>query len=69
MTSISDLTPSKFYKDYLTENKPLIVKDGAKNWPAVEKWKDFSYLEEQFGSQSLLIVKLDKGYSTLAQYS
>jgi hypothetical protein len=37
------------------------VDDGCRGWAAIEKWKDREYLRQEFGGQSLLIVRLDNG--------
>ncbi|CDW89807.1 UNKNOWN [Stylonychia lemnae] len=55
-----DLSPKKFYKEYLTRNIPLVVENGCKQWPAFKKWGDMSYLEQSFGSQSLYIQRLER---------
>ena len=33
-------------------------------WPAIDKWKNMTYLEEMFGGQSLMITRLDRGNGT-----
>ncbi len=38
-----------------------MVEDGAKDWPALEKWTDMQYLKRSFGGQSVTINQLDKG--------
>jgi hypothetical protein len=35
--------------------------DGCEEWVATELWKDLDYLEENFGSQSIEIIRLDRG--------
>merc|ERR1711871_1395398 len=45
----SDLTPARFYADYLRRNKPLLIKGGAAQWPAMTKWTD-EYLRDRVGS-------------------
>jgi hypothetical protein len=59
--SIENLDSKKFYQNYLSKSKPLLVTDGCKNWKAVEKWGDMDYLKQEFGGQSILINRLDKG--------
>ena len=35
-----------FYQDYVSKSLPAVVIDGASDWPAVEKWKNVTYLIE-----------------------
>jgi len=39
----SNITTKIMY-DYLSANKPVMIKDGAKNWKALEKWNETQYL-------------------------
>ena len=41
---LEDVTMKHFYRNYLTQSKPLVVTDGCKDWPGFEKWKDQEYL-------------------------
>lgn len=59
-TKLEDMTTKKFYQEYLTNNLPVVVEDGAKDWPAIEKWKDLKYVGTYFGERSLLIVRVDR---------
>lgn len=34
----SNISPEDFHKNYLTKNRPVIIKGGAKDWAAVSKW-------------------------------
>jgi hypothetical protein len=57
---VEDMTPKRFYQEFLTNNLPVLVVDAARNWSAVQKWGDKAYLKEKFGGQSLQIVRLDR---------
>jgi len=35
-----------FYSEYLSQNRPVHVEDGALNWPAMSKWWNSTYLEQ-----------------------
>ena len=41
---LKDVTMKHFYRNYLTQSKPLVVSDGCKDWPGYEKWKNQEYL-------------------------
>ena len=34
----SEITKKIIYSNYITKNKPLIIKDGCKDWLAMETW-------------------------------
>jgi hypothetical protein len=55
-----DMTTKKFYQEFLTNNLPFVMTDGAKSWPAIKKWKDLDYLGDNFGERSLLIIRVDR---------
>eukprot|EP00347_Sterkiella_histriomuscorum_P022824 403337013 len=59
---LKNLDSVTFYQNYLTQNKPVLVKDGSETWKAKERW-NLDYLNEQYGMQSILIHMLDKGKS------
>ena len=47
--SLLEMTPKRFYQEFLTNNVPAVVSDGCRTWPAVDKWQRKAYLEEEFG--------------------
>ena len=38
-------TALEFYRNYVSTNTPVIIKNAAKEWPAISKWKSDDYLE------------------------
>ena len=57
---LDDMTTKKFYQEYLTNNMPVLIEDGAKDWAAIKKWKDLDYVGDNFGERSLLIIRVDR---------
>lgn len=43
------LTHKEFWNNYIDYNKPCLIKDAVKHWPAVTKWKDLNYLKTLSG--------------------
>jgi hypothetical protein len=43
-----NITSKAFREEFLSENKPLIFRSFAKDWPAIERW-NFDYLKEKYG--------------------
>lgn len=41
-----ELTNKVFYQKYLTNNLPVLVEGGCRDWPAYKKWNELSYLQE-----------------------
>lgn len=39
------LTPSVFWNNYVLKHKPVIIRRGASDWPAVSRWSEAGYLE------------------------
>jgi hypothetical protein len=54
------MNAKKFYQEHLTNSVPFVVIDGCRDWPAMEKWGDLSYVAEEFGNKSVLVIKLGK---------
>lgn len=44
-----------FYHKYIHGRKPVVIRNGAKYWPAIQKWKNESYLRKEFGSDMFTI--------------
>lgn len=44
-----NLSPEEFNKHFRQKNKPVILTNIAKNWPALQKW-DFAYFKKHYGS-------------------
>jgi hypothetical protein len=40
----ANVTQQWFYLNSISKNLPVHVIDGAKQWPALEKWNDIEYL-------------------------
>ena len=36
--NVDEITTKKMYQQHIARNKPLVVKNGSKSWPAFEKW-------------------------------
>lgn len=44
----NDLSPESFYNDFYCQNKPVIFRSFAKDWPALQKW-DYEYFKTKKG--------------------
>jgi len=47
---MNDFSNKTFFDQFLSESRPLVVRDYAKNWPATKKWADKNYMSENAGS-------------------
>lgn len=76
--TVADITPENFKKNYYSKNKPLVIRNLAKQWPAYTKWT-WDYLKEVAGDKKIPIynnVKSDAytpinkadGYTTFGEY-
>ena len=61
---VADLNSTYFFMNYVKKNIPCYVSDGCANWPAVEKWNNKEYLQNEFASQSLLVITLKRENTT-----
>lgn len=49
-----------FFQNFLFRSRPVIIKGGAKHWPAMTKWSS-KYLDELYGSKSIHIKLTEDG--------
>ena len=47
---VSGLKPEEVYRDWVLEQRPVVIKQGAAHWKAVEKW-DFGYFDKHYGTE------------------
>ena len=75
---VANISPKEFHSKYYTQNKPLIIKDLAKQWPAYNKW-NWDYFKDLVGNQKVALynnVKSDSytpintadDYKTFGEY-
>lgn len=49
---VEDITPEDFHDLYVKTGKPVLLKNYARNWPALSKWT-YDYLREKAGSEKV----------------
>ncbi|XP_065197388.1 uncharacterized protein LOC135828886 [Sycon ciliatum] len=52
---ISRLDPTAFFRDFLSQGRPFVVRGGIKSWPAYEKWTD-EYLMSKVGNDQTMVT-------------
>lgn len=40
-----------FYHNYIHKRRPVVIRNGANHWPAVQLWQNESYLTSNYGSE------------------
>lgn len=55
-------SPLVFYRDYVSRNKPVIIKGALDQWPALSKWSNPEYLRHQLGDKLVTIDITPDGY-------
>ncbi|XP_058804825.1 bifunctional peptidase and (3S)-lysyl hydroxylase Jmjd7 isoform X2 [Phymastichus coffea] len=58
-TVISALT---FYRNYVSKNIPVVIKNGIKHWAAVDKW-EIEYLKSKIGNKEITVAVTPNGYA------
>ena len=49
ITELSSVpSPLVFHRDYVSRNKPVIIRGGVKQWPALDKWSN-QYICDKLG--------------------
>jgi len=62
---VEDISYENFKKQYLSQLKPVIIKDGIASMPAVGKW-DLDYLDNKIGKKE---IELDHHHSAKFKWS
>lgn len=60
--SIETLDPFDFYRNYVSKNVPLLIKNGVKNWQAYEKW-NINYFREKLNDKIVTVAVTPNGYA------
>ena len=59
-------SPISFYRDFVSHNRPVVIKGGVSHWPAVTKWTN-SYLKDTIGSLPVSVTVTPNGYADAPQ--
>jgi len=51
---IETIDPQSFRDEYYNPNLPVVIKDVAKNWPALSKW-NWDYFKQLVGHQKVAL--------------
>lgn len=54
------LNLQRFNIDFVTANRPVVIKGMAKEWDAIENWKDMDELSQQMGEGFTSINRMGK---------
>lgn len=49
---VEDISPEEFHEKYVKTRRPALLKNYAKNWPAIEKWT-YDYLSQVAGNETV----------------
>ena len=61
--SASPESPLTFYRDYVSQNRPVIVRGGVKHWKAFREWQSDSYFRQKCGCRSVTVTLTPDGYA------
>eukprot|EP01114_Cavostelium_apophysatum_P022221 TRINITY_DN7973_c0_g1_i2.p1 TRINITY_DN7973_c0_g1~~TRINITY_DN7973_c0_g1_i2.p1 ORF type:complete len:331 (-),score=63.27 TRINITY_DN7973_c0_g1_i2:214-1206(-) len=54
-------SPLEFYREYVAQNKPVIITNGFDHWKALSRWTN-DYLRKKIGSKSVTVDITPKGH-------
>jgi len=61
-------SPLIFYREFVSQNRPVVVKGGVSHWSAVTKWTN-AYLKERLGDMPVSVTVTPNGYADAPQGS
>ncbi|XP_011704970.1 PREDICTED: jmjC domain-containing protein 7, partial [Wasmannia auropunctata] len=56
------ITPLAFYREYVSKNVPLVIRDAVQHWPAIEKWS-IPYFRNVIGDEEVSVAVTPNGYA------
>jgi len=56
----ADLTPEKFWNEYVRKAEPVIIRGAVKNDPAITLWND-EYILKNYGDMKVRMESKDEG--------
>jgi len=59
-------TPLEFYRNFVSQNRPVVIKGGVSHWPAISKWKN-EYLADKLGDKEVTVAVTPNGYADAPQ--
>lgn len=59
-------SPLSFYRDFVSHNRPVVIKGGVSHWPAVTKWTN-EYLKDTIGDVPVSVTVTPNGYADAPQ--
>ncbi len=57
---VSKFRPKGFFDKFLSDSRPLVVRNYAKEWAATAKWQDKKYLAELGGNTVVRLQAFNK---------
>ena len=53
---VSDIGAEEIVRDWVSKQRPVLLKDAAAHWPAISKW-GFDFFEKNYGDEMVAIGK------------
>ena len=47
---VEEMDEDTFWREYVLQRRPVLIKRGATRWPAFKRWKNVEYLKQQLGT-------------------
>jgi len=54
-------SPLEFYREYVSANRPVLVKNAVSHWPALTAWADMNYWKEKYGDKEVTVALTPNG--------
>lgn len=51
-----------FYREFVSQNKPVLIKNCVSHWKALERWKSNEYLRQVVGEELVTVDVTPTGY-------
>jgi len=54
-------TPLQFYREFVSQNRPVVVRGATEHWPASQLWLDNRYFRDEHGSKLVTVAVTPNG--------
>jgi len=56
-------SPLQFYRDYVSWNRPVLIRNGLNHWKALNLWQDNEYFDEHHGDKEVSVAVTPNGFA------
>jgi jumonji domain-containing protein 7 len=64
---VDNIDPVCFLRDYVAQNRPVLLRGMIQHWPALSRWS-LAYFREKIGDRSITVAVTPDGYGDAVKH-